>query len=425
MEPLRVVAIDMGYGHMRAAEPIARLLGTKVLQADLAPIGRATDERLWARVRQFHEHVSRLSQVPVLGPPMRTLLETVTSIPPLYPYRDLSGSTIGVSLLDHLIAKGLGRGLVEDLEQSGAPLVTTFYGPAMVANRARVEKIHCVVTDSDINRIWVPANPKDSRIHYCVPSLRAQRRLRAYGIDASNISYTGFPLPDELVGGTDLSVLKANLKARLVRLDPRGAFREQARHDLDQFLGPLPPADPGEPPLLTFAVGGAGAQTRIVSQFLRGFRHSITRKTIRIALVAGVRESVAEHFRDCIRQADLGAELGGAIQIVLENDWASYYTTFNRLLARTDILWTKPSELVFYAALGLPEVLAWPVGVHERYNRRWVLEAGGGLKQGDPRFASQWIQDWLQDGSLAAAAWSGFLRLPKFGSYRIADLVRG
>ena len=67
----------------------------------------------------------------------------------------------------------------------------------------------------------------------------------------------------------------------------------------------------------------------------------------------------------------------------------AYYARFNALLARTDVLWTKPSELTFYAALGLPLVCGAPVGVHERHNRRWVREAGAGVKQRDARFAAE------------------------------------
>src|SRR4030095_9293640 len=100
------------------------------------------------------------------------------------------------------------------------------------------------------------------------------------------------------------------------------------------------------------------------------------------------------------------------------------YKSFNRLLAETDVLWTKPSEMTFYAALGLPLVLSPPVGVHERYNRRWAIENGAGLKQRHPDYAGYWIREWLAEGTLAAAAWFGFLRLPKFGLYHILERLR-
>ena len=94
-----------------------------------------------------------------------------------------------------------------------------------------------------------------------------------------------------------------------------------------------------------------------------------------------------------------------------------------QLLAETDILYTKPSELSFFAALGIPLVCARPVGHHERLNRRFLLEAGAGFKQWDPRHTAQWIDEWLLDGTLAAGAWSGFMRLPKTGTYRILELL--
>jgi len=61
--------------------------------------------------------------------------------------------------------------------------------------------------------------------------------------------------------------------------------------------------------------------------------------------------------------------------------------------------------------------------VHEWYNRRWARESGAGLKQREARFAAEWISDWLADGVLAAAAWAGYMRLPKFGLYRIVDAL--
>jgi hypothetical protein len=101
------------------------------------------------------------------------------------------------------------------------------------------------------------------------------------------------------------------------------------------------------------------------------------------------------------------------------DDALRYFSRFNELLARTDVLWTKPSKLSLFAALGLPIVCAAPVGVHERRNRRWVRESGAGVKQRDPRFAAEWLGELLDEGELAAAAWSGYIRLPKLGLYRI------
>jgi hypothetical protein len=140
---------------------------------------------------------------------------------------------------------------------------------------------------------------------------------------------------------------------------------------------------------------------------------------MRLALVAGTRPQVREVFEEAVHDSGLQEALGDSVEILFEPDVEQYVRSMNRLLARTDVLWTKPSELCFYAALGIPLICAAPVGMHERVNRRWVREQGAGFKQRDPRFAGDWITDLLEDGSLASAAWSGFMRLPKFGLYRI------
>ncbi len=418
-----VVAVDMGYGHLRAAAPLADALGTEILQVDRAPVVAREEERVWRRVRRAYEWVSRLSQLPAVGGPLRFVLDSITDIPRLHPYRDLSAPTRGVLTLERLIRRNLGQGLMAHLRRTGAPLLTTFYSPAIVADRAGYEPIYCVVTDTDLNRIWVPAEPGRTRIRYLVPTRRAARRLRAYGVPEDRITFTGFPLPDALVGGPALPVLKRNLAARIVRLDPSGEFRRSMPEELAHFLGALPRDEEGKPPLLTFAVGGAGAQAGIARAFLPGFRRALEAGMLRVALVAGVRADVEARFREDVKRTGMEALLGGALEIVVAPSFPEYYARFNALLARTDVLWSKPSELTFYGALGLPLVLANPVGVHERYNRRWARESGAGLKQRDPRFAAEWITDWLADGLLAAAAWAGYMRLPKFGLYRILEAV--
>ena len=417
-----VVAVDMGYGHLRAARPLARLLETEVTQVDRAPLAGPEEQRLWARVRRAYEWTSRASQLPAVGRPFRWLLDSLTDIPHLYPLRDLSAPSQGALALERLLRRGLGAGLAERLSQTAAPLLTTFYSPAIAADRAGVSDVYCVVTDSDVNRVWAPLSPERTGIRYLAPSQRVVRRLRAYGVPAQRITFTGFPLPHALVGGPHLATLTRNLAARLVRLDPSGEFRRALREELDHFLGPLPSGEEGRPPLLAFAVGGAGAQADLAERFLPSLRPALLAGRLRLALVAGVRGEVAARFEAALARADL-EPAPDAIEILLGRDLDDYLDRFDALLARTDLLWTKPSELVFYAALGLPVLCAPPVGVHERYNRRWVTEAGAGLRQGPAGFAWEWISDWLEDGTLAAAAWSGFQRLPKFGAYRVPEAM--
>jgi hypothetical protein len=350
----------------------------------------------------------------------------LTDIDPLYPQRDESRPTIATHLLDRHIRKGLGATLVEYVSQREATLLTTFYVPAIAADRLGYERVYCVVTDADVNRVWAPLDPASSHITYLVPSHRARRRLRAYGVRESRIRMTGFPLPASLIGGTDLAVLRHGLARRLVRLDPAGTFREEIKHSFGHFLGPLPNLR-GEDaiPLLTFAVGGAGAQVDLVRSFLPSLRGLLREGRLRVALVAGIRREVALALRRTVSSAGMDrlATSTGPVQVICEDSFEDYLKTFNALLARTDILWTKPSELTFFIGLGLPLVLSPAVGSHEEYNRRWAREHGGGLKQRDARCAGEWLRDWLNDGILAAAAWHGFTQAPKFGLHHILEAL--
>jgi len=419
-----VVAVDMGYGHLRAARPIARALGVGISLVDGPPLAGPEERRVWDRVRTAYEWTSRASQFPYVGRPFRWALDSVTDIPHLHPYRDLSAPTRGVATLDRLVRGDLGRGLVARMKETGESLVATFYSPAIAADAAGLRNVWCVVTDSDINRVWAPRDAARTGIRYLVPSPRAGRRLRSYGVPEGRIAFTGFPLPHELVGGRDLPVLRRNLAARLVRLDPAGSFRRDYREELAHFLGPLPEEkEEARPFTLVFAVGGAGAQAGMAARFLPGMREPIEEGRLRLVLVAGVRGEVEARFREEIRLAGLEGALGNGLEILRADSLEEYFDRFDATLAGADALWTKPSELSFYAALGLPLVFAPPVGVHERYNRRWVRESGAGLVQRDPAAAWQWLSDWMEDGTLAGAAWSGFIRLPKHGLHRILDEV--
>ena len=101
----------------------------------------------------------------------------------------------------------------------------------------------------------------------------------------------------------------------------------------------------------------------------------------------------------------------------------SYFKAFNQALRSTDILWTKPSELTFYSGLGLPILMAEPIGSQEDYNRDWLLAIGAGIDAPDPLYVDEWLFDWLDSGWLAEAAMQGFLDAPKMGAYHIENIV--
>ena len=412
-----VVAVEMGYGHLRAAAPLAEALGTEVLHADRPPLADEAEQTYWARTRSAYELISRASQIRFVGAPLRALLDSITAIPPLYPFRDLSAPTTATYALERMVGDGgLGRSMVEHLRRSGAGLLTTFYSVAVAADRLGFSPVWCVVTDTDINRIWVPVVPRDSRITYLSPAYRVDRRLRAYGVPAERIRFTGFPLPPALLGGPELPALRRNLAAA-VRLDPAGAFRATRRR---RSIGSG--AAPGEREgrrRESYSPSAGRRAGRPSEDFPAGLRRPILEGRC-MSMVAGVRArwlwasaraSVRPGWRTRSGSDRARADDGGVP------------AADGRVFAEADVLWTKPSEMVFYAALGLLLVLSWPVGVHERYNRRWVEEHGAGLRQRDPRAVAEHIEEWLADGTLAAAAWSGFTRLPNRGLYSILEAV--
>ncbi len=412
MRPRAVVAaIDMGYGHLRPAAALAGHLGTEVLQMDRPPLGNEKDLRFWESTRELYEPLTRFSQLPGVGAPMRALLNTITAIPEPWPVRDLSAATQGTRWMQRAAREGVGEVLADHLRKTGAPLLTTFYAAAILAELHGAKDLHCLLTDSDVNRVWAPPDSKSSSILYFAPSERARRRMLTYGVRPERIKLTGYPLPHELVGGRERPVLKANLAARLARLRVSGPLRKRAEAE----LGPLPEAK--EAPLLVFAVGGAGAQLPVAKKLVRGVREQIEEGVLRLALVAGRRKEVAGALREALYQNSLD----GQVEVLEDPDVFGYIRRFNQLLARADALWSKPSEMTFFAGLGLPFISAPPVGVHETWNLRWAADRGAGLQQHDPALAGGWLQEWIEDGVLAGAAWAGYERLPQLGLYEIGD----
>src|SRR6267378_3520991 len=394
-----VAAIDMGYGHLRAAAPLADALGD------------ARDAWFWWRTRAFYEPLTRWSQVPALGAPLRGLLARITAIPDAG--GDLSGPTAGTRWMERAARAGAGRALADHLRTSGAPLLATFYAAPILAELHGADRLHCVVTDADVNRVWAPPHPARSRIRYYVPSEPARRRIESYGVAPDRIRLTGFPLPHDLVGGRERSLLRRNLAARLGRIDPGRLVADAAAAE----IGPVGRDD--SPPLVTFAIGGAGAQAGIAAKLVRALAGPLRARRLALALVAGRRRDVARKLRAAIDAQGLAGH--SAVEVLEEHDSLKYLRSFNALLARTDVLWTKPSEMTFFAALGLPVIAAPPVGVHEERNLRWAAEQGAALPQADPDRAGEWLPRWIEEGTLARAAWNGYRRLPALGLYEILD----
>lgn len=417
-----VVSANMGLGHQRAVFPLRELAADRIFLFGEDFVTSSNEKRLWLLFRKSYEFLSRTGQIPIIGPSLFSLLERLQNISPYYPFRDQSQPSLQVKSLYSLIKKGMGHGLCSQLKSRPLPVITSFYSAAVAAEELTGLSVYCIICDADINRVWVAENPERSRIVYFAPCDHALRRLKEYGVPAERIHLTGFPLPHENIGGLEMPVLKADLGKRLLRLDPSNKFRVIHGEEVRFYLGDYwSEASTDQPLTITYAVGGAGAQTDIAGEVAANLAPLIHSRKIRLNLVAGVRSKVRNYFIKAIKKAGLFDNEG--VRIIYQPEANDYFNDFNRILRTTDILWTKPSELIFYCGLGIPIIAAPCIGPHEVFNLQWLRELGAGIKQGDPKYCSEWIMDYLLEGHFAQAAWDGFLYAQKMGLYKIQEVL--
>ena len=408
MKKAWVVSVDMGYGHARAAYCFADIANERIITANSDKIISPLEVARWKRLQHLYDLASKLEQVPIIGRLIFGVMMYLQSIPPLHPYRNLSGMTIPAWLVHQEINNGLGKSVVVYTKKKELPFLTSFFLTALVASRERVKDVNCIVTDTDVSRVWVCDKPSTNKVMYFVPTEHTAKRLELYGVENKYIYETGFPLPKELVGKTD-AIARKNFKRRLRLLDQKKQFS-------DMYAG-----QPKETRPLTvmYAIGGAGAHTRIAFDLLGSLKPLFLQKKVHLILCTGTHIELAQSFSQYCEKHHL--EESVTIQNSLSK--TEYFTEFNRLLAKADVLWTKPSELTFYCALGLPIISSPPLGVHERYNLQWAMQLGSGLMMEDPVNAHEWLMEWWQRGLLAKAAVDGFRLAKRHGTYLIEDLL--
>ncbi len=415
-----VATADMGLGHQRAAYPLRDIAEGGLMTLGKAENTSAAEHKLWDRLRRSYEFLSRTKSWPVIGNMVFGALDRVQNIPPFYPFRDLSYPSFQVRWLKGLIEGGMCSGMLEKIREKPLPLITTFYAPSIAADMAGYSRVYSVICDAEVNRVWVGESAKESKITYLAPCGRAVRRLNEYGVPNERIWLTGFPIPVELLGDRNLSVLKWDFAQRLRYLDPAERFWPLHGLNVEHFLGARNCRFARKRVLtITFGVGGAGAQTDIAYKVARSLRDKIVRGEVRYNILAGVRPEVAEFLESIKRDLALPQ-----ITVVGGKSLEEYFAGFTQCMRTTDILWTKPSELSFYCGLGIPIIMAPHIGSQEEYNRAWLLEIQAGYPQQDPQYTDQWLLDMVRAGRLADAAWDGFLKARKYGTYKIHEIVQ-
>ena len=415
-----VIAVDMGYGHQRTAYPLRHLaVGGKVINANNYEGISEQDRGTWKKAKEGYEFVSALARTPIIGPLVFGTFNKLQRILTFYPRRDLSKPNLQLKQTLAPIKKGWGEDLIKKLSKNPLPFIATFFTAVFMAEHFKYPgQIYCVVCDTDISRTWAPSHPKTSRIKYFAPTQRVAERLKLYGVKPRNIFLTGYPLPEENIGSRKMEILKADLKNRLMNLDPKKSYFKNYKELVDLELGKLPQKS-NHPLTLIFAVGGAGAQKDLGVKIVKNLTREIKAGKIKIILVAGIRIKIKEYFLEHTKG------FGDAVEIIFDETMEGYFKKFNQALRRADILWTKPSELSFYAALGIPIIIAPPIGSQEDFNQRWLLNSGFGLLQKDVNYINEWLFDWLNSGYLAEAAMQGFVEGEKMGTFNIKKICFG
>lgn len=367
-------AVPVGLGHMRAAYPLDEATEGKVLLA--SSLGSREERVLWKHLKLPYDLLSWFTHKPIISGLALKILDKTQNILPLHTKKDLSKPTFQVKMLFTFIKLGLGKAVVRKARKNpGFPFVTTFYATALAADYDGLEKTFCVVTDTQVNRAWVSLLPKMSRIIYCVPLEQTKERLLAYGVMEKHIFVTGFPLPK-----VDVDNAKTDFENRLERLGK------------------------GKNLNILFSVGGAGAQLDLGMKTIKFFKD----KEVNLTISCGVRQKVYDYFKK------------ENIKLFYEKDFNKYFSGFNELLRTTDILITKPSELSFYAALGIPLILTPAIGPHEAYNKHWLESLGASVD------FNQVLADFdrlNKNSSFIKLAKNGFSKASREGTKNIYKLI--
>ena len=429
MEKAWVISVNMGYGHQRTAYPLRDLaFKGEIINANSYQGIPEKDRKIWEGTRRFYEFISNFSRIPLVGKTAFSIYDKFQKILGFYPKRDLSQPNFNLKQIYSFFKKDWGKDLIEKLKITPLPLITTFFPPAFMAEFFNYPgDIFCVVCDADISRTWVSLNPSQSKIKYFAPTERVVERLKLYGVKEENIFLTGYPLPiknitaNPPVGG--LEILKEDLKNRLINLDPKKRYFEKYKILIEENLGKLP-ENFSHPLTIMFSVGGAGAQKEIGIKTIKSLAVEIWAGEVKVILVCGIREKVKEYFEKEINKIYRGrTPVNSGVEILFGTDIEDYFQKFNQALRKIDILWTKPSELSFYSALGLPIIIAPAIGSQEEFNMRWLLKSGFGVLQENPRYTRQWLFDWLNRGYLAEAAMEGFVEGEKLGIFKISQII--
>lgn len=417
---INLVVADMGYGHQRPAHSLRYLAGNSIYNLNDYIGIEEWEKRYWEKSLKTYEKISRLKKVPVLGSVIFKVMDEFQKIRPFYPLRNLSRPTIQQYYFQLSIKKGLGLNLINSINDAHKPFVTTFFVAAYLAEYHNyLGDIYCIICDTDASRAWAPLKTRSSRVKLFLPNEKTRERFIMYGINPENLFVTGFPLPQECIGTND-EIAKKNLCRRISNLDINNLYQNEYKSLIKSVVGSTCSKN-NTVLTISFAVGGAGAQKEIAITILNSLSYKIKKGLIKFNLIAGSRRDVFNYF--VAELSKLGLENSSNVSIIFAEEKNDYFDKFNNTINKTDILITKPSELSFYCALGLPILILDPVGSQEDFNRKWLISVGAGVDALEEQYTNQWLEDLLESGRLARAAVDGYINASREGVVNIEKIL--
>jgi hypothetical protein len=418
-----VVDVSMGYGHQRTAYPLKDIAFGGILHADDYKGIPFFDKTIWKQSREFYESISKFKRIPLLGEMFFSSFDKLQKIDDYYPKKDRSVIPKLSQLSYKATEIGWGKDLIKRLSKYKIPFVSTFFTPAFMAEKYKYPgDIYIIVCDTDISRSWAPLNPKISRIKYFAPTNRVVDRLITYGVKKENIYLTGYPLPEKNLKDKTLTLLREDIKKRLINLDPDNTYFSKYKAHIEFHVGRLP-KNSGRKLNLTFAVGGAGAQKELYIEIIKSLNDKIINRKIEINLIAGTNFDVYQYFKKELAEIGLKRYINKNIKILYAKEAETYFDKFNLILRRTDLLFTKPSELSFYSALGIPIVIMPTIGYQEKFNQSWLLNNGFGILPENLSATDQWLDDYLKAGLFADIAMQSFVENKQDATFAIKNII--
>ena len=423
-----LISEEMGYGHQRTAFNLRNLAFKEIIQINNYKNIPLKDKIFWEINKESYYFVSKLTDIPIIGNFLFNIfLDRFQRIEDFYSdYKGKKNKNFQLNSNYFYIKLGFGKDLIQILkkENEKIPIISTFFMPAFLAEYHHYKgEIFCIICDTDISRSWAPFFPEKSKIKYFASTKRTAERLKRYGVKKENIYLTGYPLPPENLGDEKLTILKEDLKYRLLNLDPKRKFQKKYLPLIKKHLKELP-KNPNHNLSLMLSIGGAGAQKKFAEKILESLRDQIENNSINLTLIAGNKQKVNQYFLKIIEFFNLKERLNKNLKIIYKEDINSFFAQFNQELRKTDILITKPSELSFYAGLGLPILILPPIGHHEVLNKNWLIRKGAGIEIEDLKYIKNWLEDFLNAGLFFKAAISGFLEIRKLGTFKITKIIQ-